>query len=518
VATRLWTPADMVGVIGLEYVDTTKTVVTSDGTVAAGTPIVSITAQRPSGGSATVVSAFRDDFRPVIGALNGTQAITYDTATRQLDIPTKTNLPSGDGDKFWFSVDKIDETRTDDRYTWGYGGNNGTGVAYRMRQGAIPYSDVGSVGYSIGSVPVSSTGISIVTEQYTKADTTSRASYNGGAWVAYVRARNTSLSQTGHFGNWPVYGNGTNHRNRLRGWGFGTPTSDDWARLQGWASWQAGDNGASLVDGHPYKTAAPTVTDGGSTVGGTGSASGLSVASAVGAAGAAGRGDAAGLGSALAAGSSQSGALGAASGAGVALAAGSSSSGATGLAMSAGTASATGTALTGGVGSASGIGSAQAIGTAIVGGTGTATGSSSATGTSGSQSTVGATGTSLGGSTANALGRALAGGTGAAFGSSIVQATSGQRSGGLGAAIGSSLVQSAGSARIGGVGFAAGSSVAQAIASARIGALGTAVGIGWALAYGTRLQIIALPPPSRSVRSVVRWRVAVDPVRSRRAM
>ena len=222
-ATRLWTPADMVGVTGLEYTDSTKSVTTSDGTFAAGTPVTGVTAQRPSGGTATAVVSFRDDFRPVIGALNGKQAITFDTATRQLDIPTKTNLPSGDGDKFWFSVDKIDETRTDDRYTWGYGGNNGSGVAYRMRQGAIPYSDIGSVGYSVGTVAVAATGISIISEQYTKSDTTSRASYNGGAWAAYVRARNTSLSQTGHFGNWPVYGNGTNHRKCAAGGAMARP-------------------------------------------------------------------------------------------------------------------------------------------------------------------------------------------------------------------------------------------------------------------------------------------------------
>ena len=273
-AQRLWTPADLVGVTGLEIVDATKSVTTSDGTLAAGTPVTGITAQRPAGGTATSIVSFRDDYRPVISAVNGKQSIFFDTSTRQLDIPTKTNLPNGAGDKFWFEVVKVAETRTDDRYTWGYGGSNQTAVAYKLRQGGIPYADVGSTGYAVGSVAVASTGISIIAEQYTTSDTTSRARYNGNStWSTYVKPRSTSLSNTAHFGNWPLYGNGSSHHLLRRIWGYGTPSAADWQRLEGWASWDSGDNGASLVDGHAYKTAAPTIDDGtGGATGATGTA------------------------------------------------------------------------------------------------------------------------------------------------------------------------------------------------------------------------------------------------------
>lgn len=279
-AQRLWTPADLVGVTGLEIVDATKSVVTSDGTFMSFTPINSVTAQRPAGGTATAIVSFRDDFRPVIGSFNGQQTIYFGTDTRQLDIPTKTNLPNGTGDKFWFEVVKVLETRTDDRYTWGYGGSSQTAAAYKLRQGAVPYADVGSTGYAIGSVAVASSGISIITEQYTQADTTSRASYNGNATpTAYKATRNSSLSQAAHFGNWPLYGNGSSHHLMRRGWGYGSISVADMQRLQGWASWDAGDAGASLVDGHPYKAAAPTIDDGtgGATASGGSALAGISV-------------------------------------------------------------------------------------------------------------------------------------------------------------------------------------------------------------------------------------------------
>ncbi|EZP57272.1 hypothetical protein [Sphingomonas sp. RIT328] len=278
-ARRLWTPADMVGVANHEYTDTTKGITTADGTFVAGSIVNRQDYQLVGSGTPDYISAFRDDFRPALDAINGQQAIKWDTATRQMDI-SKTNLPQGDGDKFWWTVDVIDETRTDDRYIWGYGGSNGSSVAYKMRQGGVPYSDIGSVGYAIGTAPVKAGELSIITEQYTKADTTSKASYNGGAWSTYKRARNTAISNAARYGHWAVYGNGSAHRSRFRGHGYGTPTEDDWQRLRGWASWAAGANGANLVDGHPYKDAPPYVDEGGAGV----TASGGAVLGAIGAA------------------------------------------------------------------------------------------------------------------------------------------------------------------------------------------------------------------------------------------
>lgn len=261
-AQRLWTPADMVGVTGHEYTDSTKGVTTVDGTFVAGTFVTRENYQLIGAGTPDYISAFRDDFRPSIDFVNGYQVIRYDTATRQMDI-SKTNLPQGDGDKFWWSVDFIDETRTDDRYTWGYGGSNGSSVSYKMRQGAVPYSDIGSVGYQIGTVAVKANELSIITEQYTKADTTSKASYNGNPWSSgYVRSRNTSISQAARYGHWAVYGNGCAHRHRFRGHGYGTPSDLDWQRLRGWASWNSGDNGASIAAGQPFKDAPPYIDDG----------------------------------------------------------------------------------------------------------------------------------------------------------------------------------------------------------------------------------------------------------------
>jgi len=248
----------MVGVTGLEFCRGNKNVIAD--TTVSPSPVTPIAMTRPGSGTGTSVVSFRDDFRPVLGAFSSLQTVLFDTATRQLDIPTKTNLPNGAGDKWWFTADKIRETRTDDRYIWGYGGSNGSAVAYKLRQGAVPYCDIGSVGYAVGSVAVAATGISILSEYYTASDTTSRARYNGNStWTSYVRSRNTSTSNAAHFGNWPLYGNGSNHDLLARAWGYGTPTADDWARLEGWASWDTGDAGASLVDGHPYKSAAPMV-------------------------------------------------------------------------------------------------------------------------------------------------------------------------------------------------------------------------------------------------------------------
>lgn len=280
-ARRLWTPADMVGLANHEYTDTTKGITTADGTLAAGSIVTRQDYQLIGSGTPDYISAFRDDFRPVLDAINGQQAIKWDTATRQMDI-SKTNLPQGDGDKFWWTVDVIDETRTDDRYIWGYGGSNGSSVAYKMRQGAVPYSDIGSVGYAIGTTPVKAGELSIITEQYTKANTTSKASYNGGAWSSYNRARNTNISNAARYGHWAVYGNGSAHRSRFRGHGYGTPTEEDWQRLRGWASWAAGANGANLVDGHPYKDAPPYIDDGtgGATAAGGAALAGTTVTAA----------------------------------------------------------------------------------------------------------------------------------------------------------------------------------------------------------------------------------------------
>ena len=273
-AMRLWTPADLVGVTGIEIVDTTKNVATSDGTFAVGTPVTTITSTRPGGGTPLTISAFRDDFRPVIGSFNGLQTVLFDTSTRQLDIPTKTNLPNGTGDKWWFEVVKVLETRTDDRYTWGYGGSNQTSVAYKLRVGAVPYVDVGSTGYAIGSTAVSASGISMICEQYTASDTTSKANYNGtSTWTSYVKARNTSISQLARYGYWPLYGNGCNHHLLKRVSGYGVITADDWLRMIGWASWASGDQGNSIVDRtNPYINAAPMIDDGtgGGVVKGTG--------------------------------------------------------------------------------------------------------------------------------------------------------------------------------------------------------------------------------------------------------
>lgn len=257
---RAWQPSDMAGVTGTEYLDSTAV----DGLAATAegvTPVTLWTAKRPGGGTATAARAFRDDFRPYLGTINGKQSVYFDTATRQLNLDTG-GLPAGRGDKFWFIATKNMETRGGDYYPFGYGGGSGTAVTWKMRQGQVPYSDVGSVGYNVGSAPIATTGISIITETYRQVGTLSRSWYNGQAQPStYTRERNTSASNA-RLGHWPTYGNGA-HQHLLRlGWGYGEPSADDILRLQGWLSWDTGDNGASLPADHPYKTAAPMVSEG----------------------------------------------------------------------------------------------------------------------------------------------------------------------------------------------------------------------------------------------------------------
>ncbi len=257
---RLWQLSDMAGVTGTEYLDSTA--VDGLAAVAEGvTPVILWTAKRPGGGTATAARAFRDDFRPYLGTVNGKQSVYFDTATRQLNLDTA-GLPSGRGDKFWFIATKNMETRGGDFYPFGYGGGSGTAVTWKMRQGQVPYSDVGSVGFNVGSAPIATTGISIITETYRQVGTLSRSWYNGQAQPStYTRERNTSASNA-RLGHWPTYGNGA-HQHLLRlGWGYGEPSADDILRLQGWLSWDTGDNGASLPADHPYKSAAPMVSEG----------------------------------------------------------------------------------------------------------------------------------------------------------------------------------------------------------------------------------------------------------------
>ena len=261
-ATRPWTPADMVGVTGLEWFDSTQSVTTA-ALVGSDTPVSQWTALRPGGGTATKATSARDDYRPFIGAVNGKQSVYFNANTRQLPLDT-VNLPAGVGNKFWFIASKNMETRSGDYYPFGYGASGGTGVTWKMRQGQIPYSDIGGTGLNVGTLPIATTGISIITEAYRQTGALTRSWYNGQASPSTLTATRNSSAANARLGSWPQYGNGANQHLLRIGWCYGEPSDDDIVRLQGWMSWDTGDNGGSLPDGHAYKTAAPTVSDGAS--------------------------------------------------------------------------------------------------------------------------------------------------------------------------------------------------------------------------------------------------------------
>jgi len=251
----------MVGVTGLEWFDSSQAV-TATGT-ADGSPLTGWTAIRPGGGTPNTASVIRDDWRPVLGTVNGKRSVYFDTSTRRLSLGTD-NLPVGTANKFWFYSTVIRETRSGDYYPAGYGSNQGSGVAWKMRQGSVPSVDVGNNGYAIGTVAIATTGISIVVEAYRQTGPLSRAWYNGQASAStYDGTRNTSTAKGGGLGFWPEYGGGSQQDLLRFRYGYGEPSDDDLRRLEGWLSWDTGDNGASLAAGHPYKTAAPTVTTGG---------------------------------------------------------------------------------------------------------------------------------------------------------------------------------------------------------------------------------------------------------------
>lgn len=274
---------------------------------------------------------------------------------------------------------------------------------------------------------------------------------------------------------------------------------------------------------NPYRPVAnggsdlPMVADSGTTVSGTGSAAGTGTASATGATTAGGTGSAAGTGLAAAASSATASGTGSASGSGTASGVGAASASGTGSTSGTGTAVATGSVTAGGTGAAVGTGTALAAGSTIAAATGTAAGSSTASASSGSQTTIGGTGTAAGSSIVTGLGAVRAGGTGTAVGSSTATSASGQTVGGTGTALGGSTAAATAAARTGGAGVAFGSSTVFAGGTSRAGGRGTALGTGRAFAYGARLQILARPPPSRTARSIVKYRVAVDPVRGHRA-
>ncbi len=267
---RRWLPSDTVGVTGIEYLHSEQGFATA-APENGNTPVNTWTAIRPGGGTPTVARAFRDDFRPYLSTVNGKQSVLFDAATRQLNLDTG-NLPAGRNDKFWFLATKNMETRSGDYYPLGYGGGSGSAVTWKMRRGQVPYSDIGTFGFNVGSAPIAASGISIITEAYRQSSTLTRSWYNGQAEpTTYVRERNTSASNA-RLGHWPTYGNGS-HQHLLRlGWGYGEPTVDDILRLQGWMSWDTSDDGVSLPEGHPYKSAPPMFDDG-AAAGVTGSAS-----------------------------------------------------------------------------------------------------------------------------------------------------------------------------------------------------------------------------------------------------
>lgn len=252
---ELWTPADMVGVTGLEWFDSTKDVSlgAQDG---AEYPVVSWLTQRPAGGTRTAATSFRDDFRPFIRTVNGKQSVYFNENTRQLSLSTA-GIPGGAGNKFWFIATKNLETRNGDYYPFGYGASGGTGVTWKMRQGQRPYSDIGGTGLNVGAAVIATTGISIITEAYRQTGTLTRSWYNGQAEPSTLVATRNSSANNARLGHWPQYGNGANQHLLRLGWCYGEPTDDDILRLQGWLSWDTGDNGASLRADHPYKNAPP---------------------------------------------------------------------------------------------------------------------------------------------------------------------------------------------------------------------------------------------------------------------
>jgi len=253
---NFWSPSDMTGVTGLEWFDSSQGVTNDRST--SPNPVPKWVAVRPDGNTATTANSFRDDFRPVVSSVNGRQSVLFGTGSNQLNLDTA-NLPVGTGDKFWFISSKSLETRTGDFYPWGYGSGQGTGVTWKMRQGAAPFSDIGNNGLNIGSVNISNTGISTIVETYVSANTTTSAWYNGQSGPSQlVSSRNpNTTTRPARLGHWPEYGNGANQHLLRLGWGYGNPTSDDILRLQGWLSWDTGDNGTSLASSHPYKNAAP---------------------------------------------------------------------------------------------------------------------------------------------------------------------------------------------------------------------------------------------------------------------
>ena len=215
-----------------------------------------------TGKNGTRAASTRDDYRARLGAVNGIQTVYFPSSTTQLPIGDGTKLATGSGDKWWCIVTKVLDTRAGDRYPLGYGGNNGSSVAWKMKQGIVPYSDIGTVGYAIGTETIGTSGISIITERYKSSNTMSSANYNGKpVFSTYSRARNTSLGSP-RLGSWSVYGDGTEHQMFYFFSGYGYP-SDDWIlKLASWCSFNAGDQGGSIHADNIYKGAAPTVDDG----------------------------------------------------------------------------------------------------------------------------------------------------------------------------------------------------------------------------------------------------------------
>ncbi len=258
---RAWQPADMVGVTGLEYFDSTQLVTTAD---YQGTQRVATwTAIRPNGGPASVATGAVRDYRPDLRSVNGKQSVYFDTGFRQLVLPTE-NLPVAGADRFWFFASRILEKRAGDFYPWGYGGLDGSAVSWKTRNGAVPYSDIGWRGYAIGNTPIDNLagGITIIVEAYREQSRATRAWHNGQRDATiFVDPRPTHVRDGARMGYWPIYGSHAEQHMLRLGYGYGSPTDADLRRLEAWLSWDTGDNGASLAADHAWRASPPIVAD-----------------------------------------------------------------------------------------------------------------------------------------------------------------------------------------------------------------------------------------------------------------
>lgn len=256
-ATRPWTPEQDLSSALVAHWDATSGL-----TVAAGT--VSQWVDKFAGIAATQSTASAQPTYSATG-LNNCPALHFDGSASQLAFTPTSAFPSGSAaGTTAFSASSDSTAGGSYRYGFGYGGANDGGQrsigSTNNGTGSVAWTEAGSD--AISSVPwVGATHFTIA--QYAAGSSTLDLAIDGtdqGNFAIKVPSTTLDIGAIGSFVGYALLWQGWVQDclvfNRVL-------TTIERQLLEGWESWKNGKNGSNLPTNHPYCSAAPTVSSGG---------------------------------------------------------------------------------------------------------------------------------------------------------------------------------------------------------------------------------------------------------------